>query len=224
MNGTDLILIQPKFRDVAEVYEPIVWKALMSKVREGDIIVDVGAFIGLYTIALAKRVGSKGKVIAFEPEPKNFLELNEHIKLNNISDRVELIQMAVGEKHGKVFFELSRSCESRILGIQNENSTSVECVTLDEIFINKRLDILKVDVEGYEEAVLKGAARLLHDPSRAPRAMFIEVHPSMWKDTGTSSESLLTLIRNYGYQVHNLDGQETNRIDSYGEIIASRVF
>ena len=57
VNDTDPILVLPRFRRVTEAYEPKVWKHLMAQVQPGDVIADVGAFIGLYTIALAKRVG-----------------------------------------------------------------------------------------------------------------------------------------------------------------------
>ena len=63
MNGTDRIRILPKFRNLGEVYEPEVWEQFMSSLSNGDVIADVGAHIGLYTIALAKRLAPNGRVI-----------------------------------------------------------------------------------------------------------------------------------------------------------------
>ena len=61
MNGADRILIDPKYRALAEVYEPEVWTHLMSNVKSGDVIADVGAHIGLYALPLAKRVSTRSR-------------------------------------------------------------------------------------------------------------------------------------------------------------------
>ena len=98
LNGGDRILLTSQFRFVGETYEPEVWKRLMGDIRVGDTVADVGAYIGIYTIPLAKRVGPSGKVVAFEPDPENLRALEVHIKLNHIADQVQLIQAAVGAR------------------------------------------------------------------------------------------------------------------------------
>jgi FkbM family methyltransferase len=222
INGTDRILIYPRFRQVSETYEPQVWNHLVAQVRPGDVVADVGAFIGLYTVSLAKRVGPFGRVVAFEPDPENFTALKAQVELNRVSDRVELIQAAAGVQNGTVPFEVGRASESHV-GLGSENGArTVQCVRLDDVFADRRLDIIKIDVEGYEEEVLKGSARLLQDDSRRPRAIYIEVHPYAWPATGTSSESLLGFLSRCNYQVVSLNGQTIEQIDSYGEIVARR--
>src|SRR5437870_601221 len=72
INGSDRILISPQARGISEIYEPEVWQALMSELKTRDTFVDVGAFIGLYTIASAARLGGSGRVVAFEPNDRNF--------------------------------------------------------------------------------------------------------------------------------------------------------
>src|SRR5215813_1588221 len=71
INGTDRLLVSPKVRGVTEEYEPEVWRSLMAEIKPGDTVADVGAFIGIYTVTLAKRVGKSGRVIAFEPDDAN---------------------------------------------------------------------------------------------------------------------------------------------------------
>ncbi len=218
INGTDPILVLPQCRGVTETYELEVWTRLMEQVLPGDIVADVGAFIGLYTIALAKRVGSSGRVVAFEPDPENFTSLKAHIELNGISDRVELIQAAVGGQDGALPCRGGKGCESHV---SDQNGTqSVRCVRLDTVFADRPLDILKIDVEGYEEEVLKGAIKLLKDTRRTLRAIYIEVHPYAWAALGTSSESLIGLLREGGYRVFNLEMRPIKWIDNYGAIIA----
>src|SRR5438270_459935 len=76
INGSDRILISPQARGVTENYEPDVWRALMGELKAGDTFVDVGAFIGLYSIAVALRLRGLGRVIAFEPDNRNFSVLS----------------------------------------------------------------------------------------------------------------------------------------------------
>ncbi len=227
INGSDTILISPKLRMVWEEYEPEVWRGLMAHVRPGDVIADVGTYIGLYTIALAKRVGPAGRVFAFEPDVVNVATLKEHIRLNEVGNRVEVIQAAVGSQNGWASFS-SNQCQSHILEGQGDDppvdgSYQVECITLDRVFENRRLDILKVDVEGYEEMVLKGATNLLSDASRSPRVIYVEVHPYAWSGLGTDSSSLLSLLASFNYRVEDVSGNPVEQISEYGEIVAHKL-
>lgn len=222
INGTDRFLVLPEFRGVPETYEPEVWQHLMSQVKPGDIIADVGAYIGLYTIALAQRVGSGGKIFAFEPDPINFDVLKRQIELNQLEERVNLVQAAVGASDGTVSFHMGRSCQSAISSFSSVETQAVECVCLDSIFLNQRLDILKIDVEGYEEFVLKGARNLLQDKFRSPRLLYIEAHVFAWSEVGTSWESLLKFLNECDYQVFGLNAKP-EEINHWGEVIAQKV-
>ncbi len=226
INGTDMVLVAPSWRMVAEEYEPEVWQHLMSEVRPGDVVADVGAYIGLYAIALAKRVGHAGRVVAFEPDPANLAALRKHVSLNLLTDRIETRPYAVGASNGQVKFAAHASSESSVTGSAEESTAGnefiVDSISLDEVFAGGRLDILKIDVEGYEERVIEGAMSLLKDDRRGPRAIFIEVHPYAWQATGTTSESLLKLLEDCNYQVQDLAGNPIERIEMYGEVIAYR--
>ncbi|MBI3615708.1 MAG: FkbM family methyltransferase [Candidatus Omnitrophica bacterium] len=205
---------------MGEVYEPLVWERLMAQAREGDVTVDVGAFIGLYTIALAKRVGPSGKVIAFEPNPQTFEELKRHVELNGIDHQVKLIPAAVSNHKGRVLFDVGKKSEARITEGVGVKTLWVEMVTLDEMFAHSKVDLLKIDVEGHEEKVLEGGKNLLQDPSRCPRAIYVEVHPYAWPALGTTSESLLGFLNRCSYRVSGMDEKPLKRIESWGEIFA----
>jgi FkbM family methyltransferase len=222
INGTDSILILPKFNhSVSEIYEPETWRFMMAEVKPGDIVADVGAYIGLYTVALAKRIAPTGKVFAFEPDARNFIELEREVTLNKVWGNVMLIEKVVSSAEGLVSFKMTNTSFSHIASKSEADLRQVESISLDSIFINKRLDILKIDVEGHEEDVLKSGRDLLSDRERCPRAIYLEAHPYAWPEIGTTDESLLNLLVNrYKYKVMNLQGGLVTQINSYGWLIA----
>ena len=222
MNGTDPVRVLPRFRNLSETYEPEIWPQVMACVKPGDTVADVGAFIGLYTIAFAKRVGRQGSVIAFEPSPQNCALLEKHIQLNAVTAWTKAVQAAVGASAGTIRLE-EKSIQSSVIESSTGTGLPVNCVTLDEHFAGCRLDLLKVDVEGFEQRVLEGAAQLLSDKSRAPHHIFVEVHPYAWPAAGASSGAILGLLRQFGYGIRWPDGSVVDTISDYGEIIASRV-
>src|SRR5438128_527230 len=115
INGTDRIRISPKFRGLGEVYEPEVWTQFMSSLSAGDVVADVGAHIGLYTIALAKRLAPNGRVIAFEPHEQNYDALTQHVGLNEVHAVVETVRAAVGVVDGQVGFTDDQDVQNRIV-------------------------------------------------------------------------------------------------------------
>jgi FkbM family methyltransferase len=219
INGTDQMLVLPELRGVSERYEPEVWPRIMSEVRRGDLVVDVGAFVGLYAVAFGKRVGGEGRVVAFEPDPANFETLQRQIVLNGLDGLVESRPAAVGNRDGLIQFASGRSSESHMTTNGGEGRPVPVC-RLDSVFPSAKIDIIKIDVEGFEEQVLQGAAVLLADEARKPRALFIEVHPYNWHLCGTTSDSLINLLRMHRYEVLNLNNRVLSKIDSYGEIAA----
>jgi FkbM family methyltransferase len=220
INGTDTIRLLPRWRGIPEQYEPEFWRQLTGAVREGDVVVDAGAFIGLYTLAVAIRVGVSGRVIAFEPDKSNREALESHVRLNHLEERVTIRADAVSNVAGTVAFRADGTCESRI-GAPSDLAQSVPCVRLDSIFPPpQRVDIVKIDVEGFEERVLDGGAALLRDSHRCPRLIFIEMHPHLWEISGTTSGSVLGKLKRFGYRVRTLDGRTIEAIEVYSNVVA----
>ncbi|MFZ0658613.1 MAG: FkbM family methyltransferase, partial [Candidatus Binataceae bacterium] len=113
--------------------------------------------------------------------------------------------------------------ESHVANVADSSDASIRVpmVTLDSVFPDSRVNLLKIDVEGYEEPVLRGAHALLGDPARRPRAIFVEVHPFAWEALGTTSDSILDLLTGAGYRVESPDGVLVSRISEYGHIVAT---
>jgi len=133
-----------------------------NRMKEGDVILDIGANIGIFSIKAAKAVGESGKVIAIEPEPKNIKILNENLRnLKNIL----IIPKALGNSSGKTNFLIgihsgSHKINTHIRKESTEKIISVPIEKIDNLIgeLNiKKINFLKMDVEGWELEVLKGA-------------------------------------------------------------------
>lgn len=96
----------------------------------------------------------------------------------------------------------------------------VACTTLDNFLADKILDLLKIDVEGYEAHVLRGAKNLLARSTCFPRTILMEIHPYCWESYGTDSSALGFLLRESGYHAKTVEGKEVNEINLYEHITA----
>ena len=142
---------------------------MQQMVNTGDVVVEVGANIGAHTIGLAKSVGDQGRVIAFEPQPVVFQTLCANVLINNL-DNVDCIPYAIGVENDEILYpHLNYATENNFGGvslddmqkIDVENGIVVHIKPLDQVFRFKRLDLLKIDVEGMEEEVLRGAMKTI---------------------------------------------------------------
>ena len=132
--------------------------------REMNII-DIGAHIGMYTVLAAEKVGNTGKVIAIEPEPENYKQLLKNIKLNDFRNVIPL-NIALFNHEGREKLYLSSFSGSHSLSPKEDTISSIEVPlkTLDNLLeeLNlKKVDIIKIDAEGAEIPILKGAEKTL---------------------------------------------------------------
>ena len=133
---------------------------VLHLLRPGDLFVDVGANLGSYTVLAAAVAGAK--VIAFEPQPTNFARLRENIEVNGIADRVEAMQFAVGAEPGQLRFTGSGTT-CHLVGPEEaaHDAIDVPVMTLDAALAGREPTMIKIDVEGFESAVIAGAASTL---------------------------------------------------------------
>jgi len=153
---------------------------LRSKLRRGQVAVDIGCHKGAYTYWMRRSVGASGAVYAFEPQPKQVAYLREAF-LAMRYDNVELVPMAVSDRSGQMmlhvptlsthFASLEATSKERVAARGENGELVVDVTTLDEFFESAKArrppNFVKVDVEGHELSVFKGARRTLekHHPT-----------------------------------------------------------
>ena len=147
--------------------------------KQGDIVVDIGAAFGFYTIISSKRVGTNGKVVAIEAQQDSFEMLNRNIKLNQLTNVIPL-NYAVYSKETKVKLYSSYSIMPERVGKYTKDKfVEVNADTLDNLLQangieQQQVNWIKIDVEGAEIDVLKGATNVLSKSKDI--ALLIEVH------------------------------------------------
>lgn len=150
-----------------ENYEKEQVEVIKKIVKSGDVVADVGANVGFYTILLSKLVGKAGKVYAFEPEPSNYFLLKKNIK-GNFCQNVVCYKEAISNSSKITFFSFNKKSKgggSLTAKSEHDTKTKVIVETLDNK-IKEKVSFIKVDVEGTEIDVLKGAKKLINHNSK----------------------------------------------------------
>jgi FkbM family methyltransferase len=186
-------------------YEPEESCYLRQRIRSSDVCLDVGANVGYYTLLMSS-AAANGTVHAFEPLPLTASLLRTNVLLNNIPNAV-VSEMAIGDEHGEVDFVVSADdAYSSLLDTGRKPVLARKVVDMTTIDIYcqtqqlKRIDCLKVDVEGAEEKVIRGAARVLADHDRRPRLVMLELYNPMLTQFGSGIDKMLALMQSFGYQ------------------------
>ncbi len=141
------------------LHEFVEMAFLLHLLRPGDLFLDIGANVGSYTILASKVCGTRS--IAFEPDPAAVLSLRRNIALNAIEDRVSVEQVALGAHNGEVPFTVGLDTMNRVATANDQNSQIVEVKRLDDIPGVRGAVFAKLDVEGFEDEVIKGGMSML---------------------------------------------------------------
>ena len=151
--------IQRRIRERRTFYEPELLEDMRARVTRGGLCVDVGAHLGNHTVFLAKICGMR--VLAFEPQPDVFAILQRNLELNGLGEQVTAVNAALGEVagHGSMARALADNSGSARLSL--DEAGGVPVLTLDEQIGDRKVDLIKIDVEGFELEVLKGAQRTI---------------------------------------------------------------
>jgi FkbM family methyltransferase len=164
-------------------------RLIQRLLKPGMRIVDVGANVGYYMLMFEQKIGREGHIIAIEPSPENLPELRLNMERNELKN-VELIPKAVGSDQRVV--GLRAGINSGVVP-DGHGEYKVEQDTLDNIVFG-HVDMMKIDIEGYEGHALRGAVRLLH---QYHPILIVEIHPEHLRSIGSTASEVITFLKEY---------------------------
>jgi FkbM family methyltransferase len=178
----------------------------------GDVFVDIGANLGLLSLAAARAMHGRGKIIAFEPFPETHKLMERSFWINGFSGMLELHEAAVFSASGKSTLFLGKTSGHHSMfalngtGSEAPAAVDVELVTLDSVVpSDQSITLIKIDAEGAELDIIKGAATTLQ---RNPDAALIaEFGPSHLRRTNHTVDDWLGTFENLGYQFRRVNGE-----------------
>lgn len=206
------------YRSAFPIYRPLysAFKArsdraerrlLKQFLHEGSVAVDAGANIGIYSVFLSECVGPSGMVYSFEPSPENFAHLTKAVcHLANVQAQQAAISATTGEQLLYVSNDLN--VDHRLYPTNDARQTvSIRAIALDDFFPpGTRVDLLKLDIQGYELHALRGAARVLSDNPRLN--LLLEFWPHGLRASGSSPEELHDFMVKRGFRIMSPAGRE----------------
>ncbi len=191
------------------VYEPYKFKLFSNLVKKNMTVIDVGANKGCFSLLSAKLMGDCGRVLSFEPEPENCSWILRSIKVNNyksislfqlaLSDSDGTAELYIGEKSGfhSLLPQLDKPKPEKMTVIQKRLDT-----VLSENKISK-VDLIKIDVEGAELQVLKGAVEIIKQNNNLK--IILDLHPQK----GVDIYEIYDFLLKYGYKLYRIGKEIT---------------
>lgn len=196
------------------IYDPFETRVMLSLLRPRDVIVDIGANIGYYTLIFSKITGKEGKVFAFEPGQSNFMILQENVRINNYTDRVVTVNKAVSSEDNREInlylndtnHGMNRIFKSEKYGKKTDSIEKIGTISLDDYFSRnpiQKIDFVKLDIEGSEYGAIKGMQQTLKNNESIK--IITEFHPTSIREFGVEPIEFLELLDSFGFDVWSLD-------------------
>jgi FkbM family methyltransferase len=184
--------------------------------EDGDVILDIGANIGWYSLVLKKSIPKDVTIYAFEPEPLNYQLLKKNIEVNQVGG-IKSVNKAVAEANGTstLFLYYSKnSGRHSLLDVnpQTNRSIGVETINIESFLQSKNVQfksvrLIKIDIEGYELFAFKGAMQLLN----VVPYIFLEYSPALMRKGGEDPAKLIHWLSNFEFNFYKVDGNNVLR-------------
>jgi FkbM family methyltransferase len=212
MPSGDHLRLHPKFLGMSILrYESQLMSLFCGYISNGMTVLDIGAHAGIYSLVASRRVGANGKIIAVEASPTTVSVLRRHLQFNDCKN-IEIIAAAAGDKSDMIEFSYypdplaADAFANSIAYAISELRARIRMTTIDEICKDLSPGLVKIDVEGAEHLVLKGARRTLeaHKP-----VVLVAIHPDAMTALGGTPRELVEYMHKMGYSACSLDGRET---------------
>ena len=207
------------------VWEPYVTQVFEKYAGGKNLVLDIGAHIGYYSLVGSLRVGKQGRVIAFEPSEYNAGLLRKTLGENGITN-VKVEQKAVGARtgEGKIFLDVENRGDNRTYDCGELRQTRrVKIVALDDYFSRYKgvIDLVKIDIQGYELQALRGMMGLLS--KKRISVIISELWPEGLAMAGGDWREYVLLLRKYGFKLRQID-EEHERLVPFSEKIIEQAY
>jgi FkbM family methyltransferase len=184
-------------------YEPDLFRFLKQNLRAGDTYWDCGAHFGLFSVVASRLVGPTGMVLAFEPTPSVREILTKVVSMNkafNVVVRPEALSDRTGETVFYVIDNEASNANSLVKQARHSRGITIHTSTIDDIAseLNVRADLIKIDVEGAEFALLKGARGVIE--AYRP-LLYLGLHPAAIANSGATLSEVFDLLEEFRYRV-----------------------
>ena len=187
-------------------YESEKMQCFVASVRPRQVVYDIGANVGIYTLAASRLVGSAGRVVAVEPLPRNLAFLRRHVQMNHCAN-VTILPVAISDENGTALFDDDTDASQGHLSANGRLEVTV--ARLDDVAKVEKLpppDVIKMDVEGAEAKVFAGGERII---SQSRPLIFLATHGAEVK------QECLRWLRGHGYNVESLLGSDAEYADEF---------
>lgn len=180
-----------------------------SYLRQGDVVIDIGANVGTLTLTAANSVGSSGKVFSIEAHPVIFNYLEKNVELNRL-ENVQLFNVAIGNGNGCITFSNKRLDD--LNEVVASEGIEITLKKLDGLLVDKieNVNLLKVDVEGYEKFVFQGALEIL----RKTECIYFESWEQHFRKYDYTTLDILDILKTSGFSVYKLEEGKIIQIPS----------
>jgi len=190
------------------IWEPFETSVIVNHLKKGDVFLDIGANIGYFSVVASTLVGASGKVIAYEPDEKNFRLLEKNIAVNGLTN-TRLFNAAVSDRSSSGYIYLCEDNEGdhRIYDCgEGRERTGIEIVHGNDHIprVTDRLDFIKIDTQGSEAHILRGMDKVIQ-ANKDHLAMVIEFWPHGLKQSGASGGELLDMISAFDFDLSMID-------------------
>lgn len=196
-------------------FEEQVERLIISTIKPGMVAIDVGANIGYHTFRMAKLVTETGKVYAIEPTRRAYDKLLRNADLNPMVQNIRHLKLALSDADAGL---MPMKFESSYRLDNNKDSTTemVEILTLDSVVEKEnisRVDFIKIDVDGFEAKVIKGALQTL-SAARHP-ILLMEINPSGIIQNGDNPDEMIDTLAKFGYKFQTEHGRIIPDLKAY---------
>ena len=205
--------------DRGKIHEPLVTKLVSLLLRRAKLFVDVGAHLGYFSCIAAKQLGDNGNVVAFELDERSYRRARRNLSFGNCNN-AEIFHRAVCDHSNGVSYWRSRWWSGPALSMAHQRGDqriSVRSICLDDFFAERRTvpTLIKIDVEGAEEQVLRGMSETLE---RDDADILLELHDPQLRLLGSSAPEVIAHLKARGYQVYGMPSFRQGSLASFEEV------